>query len=376
MYLLLIIAFLYFLLIIALIIGFNKVSTFLVKNESTNQTFSIVIPFRNEAQNIRDLATSLNNIQYSKEHFEVLFINDASTDNSVPLLTEFIIQNKNWKLLDNERKSNSPKKDAIYTAIKNAKFDWILTTDADCEVSENWLKAYNSFIINNQSIQMIAGPVTYKTNASFLQNFQNMDFLSLIGATIGAFGINKPFLCNGANLCYHKKAFFAVNGFEGNDTIASGDDVFLLEKMIATYPTDVMYLKSNEALVITKPETTFKGLLNQRIRWASKTSATSNWFGKITGILILLMNLCIIYGFILLREASCFQIVTSAFLPIFILKISLDYVLIQKTTRFFQANKKIKFYLLSAIFYPFFVVFVIFSTFFKKYDWKGRQFKK
>jgi hypothetical protein len=54
--------------------------------------------------------------------------------------------------------------------------------------------------------------------------------LSLQGATIGSFGIGKGFMCNGANLAYKKSLFQELNGFQGNDTIASGDDVFLLQK--------------------------------------------------------------------------------------------------------------------------------------------------
>jgi len=167
-------------LIISLIIGLNRLSSFKSKNNTIKRKFTIIIPFRNEVDNIKDLVNSLMQLDYPKTHFEILFINDNSIDNSVPLLTEFIIQNSNWKLLDNVRKSNSPKKDAIDTAISHSKHDWIITTDADCEVPKKWLTNFNSFMENNSKIKMIAAPVSYKTNNSFLHQFQLMDFLSLI----------------------------------------------------------------------------------------------------------------------------------------------------------------------------------------------------
>jgi glycosyltransferase involved in cell wall biosynthesis len=312
-------------------------------------------------------------LNYPKTHFEIIFVNDNSTDNSVPLLTEFIIKNSNWKLLDNIRKSNSPKKDAIDIAIIYAKHDWIITTDADCEVPKNWLTHFDSFIANNSKVKMVAAPVSYKINHSFLHQFQLLDFLSLIGTTIGSFGIKKPFMCNGANLCYHKKTFIALKGFDGNNNIASGDDVFLLEKFLKKYPKQVHYLKSLESLVLTKPENSLKSLINQRIRWASKTSATKSVFGKLIGIVVFLESLLILWSVIfgLWLEQSFFVV-----LLIILLKLLVDYMLLKKTYQFIHQKLGMKTYLLSSLVYPFFIVFVVAKSFFTKVKWKDRVFEK
>ena len=79
-------------------------------------------------------------------------------------------------------------------------------------------------------MEMVASGVCYVPKKDFLSAFQNLDFLSLQGATIGSFGINQPFMCNGANFAYSKQFFKELNGFQGNETIASGDDVFLLQR--------------------------------------------------------------------------------------------------------------------------------------------------
>lgn len=372
-YFLILIALIYIVLILFFIKGFNHVSNFKLTENNNHRKFTIIIPFRNEANNISLLANSLEQIDYPNSHFEVLFINDGSNDNSVPLLTEFIIKNPNWKLLDNQRKSKSPKKDAIDTAIKQAKFDWIITTDADCIVPKKWLQIFSDFMNSHKenSCLFIAAPVSYKVNTSFLHQFQLIDFLSLIGTTIGSFGVNKPFMCNGANLCYHKQTFIDLNGFEGNNNIASGDDVFLLEKFVANNPNQVYYLKANAALVITQPENTFKGLINQRIRWASKTSNTNNNFAKLIGVEVFLENIVLLWSIFFgiwhteIRLMAVFIILS---------KFVVDYLLINKAHLFVHQKMKFKNYLLSSLLYPFFVVYIVVKSQFTKVVWKDRVF--
>jgi cellulose synthase/poly-beta-1,6-N-acetylglucosamine synthase-like glycosyltransferase len=372
-----VISLIYISLIISLIVGFKKLKSFTPQKEFGNIGFSIIIPFRNEANNIPELAQSLLPLNYPLDQFEILWIDDDSTDNSVEIIKKWQNKISNWTIIKNHRKTNSPKKDAINTAINLSKFDWIVTTDADCIVNKNWLQSFAKFIdskkkTTDQSVSLIAGPVSYKINNTFIQQFQNFDFMSLIGSTIGGFGINKPFLCNGANLAYKKEAFFKVNGFVGNDNIASGDDIFLLEKMLNYNPNGVLFLKAEDAIVTTKPETTFGKLLSQRIRWASKTSSYKNNFGKGIGLSVFMMNLSII---ILAILSIINHEYLYSFLSIFIIKLGIDFILIHITKKFFKQPHAILTYILSAICYPFFIILVAFLSLFKSYNWKGRQFK-
>jgi len=212
----------YIALITSFIIGFDKIKkvpkpTFQPKNK-----FSILIPFRNEKDNLNHLLNSFLNLNYQTNLFEILLVNDASDDNSCKVIQQFQLEHSqlNITLLNSHRKSSSPKKDAINTAIEIAQFNWIVSTDADCEVPNNWLQLFNDFIETENPV-FISGPVKFKEEKSFLFHFQNLNFLSLIGSTIGSFGIKKPFLCNGANLCYNKQAFKELKGFEGNSNMAS-----------------------------------------------------------------------------------------------------------------------------------------------------------
>ena len=362
----------YTLLIGSFIVGFFRIKIFNDLNNPPKNSFSIIIPFRNEAKNLPQLLDSLSRLIYPNSLFEILLVDDESSDDGKYIVEKFKKEHPNLsiQILNNIRKSNSPKKDAIETAIKKSKFDWIVTTDADCILPENWLISFDNFI-QKKNPKMIAAPVTYQVENIFLEQFQLLDFISLIGTTIGSFGIKKPFLCNGANLCYSKKIFFEVNGFERNNSISSGDDIFLLEKVNQKYPDDVHYLKSITAIVITKPESTLKELMNQRIRWASKTSATNNWFGKFVGIFVFLINLLIVA----LLASSIFKpFLLNHFLLGFGIKFIVDFILILTTLNFANQTKIVIFYPVTAIIHPFFIVIIVFLSIFKKSVlWKSRH---
>jgi cellulose synthase/poly-beta-1,6-N-acetylglucosamine synthase-like glycosyltransferase len=369
-----IITIIYLLLIGSFIYGFDKIELFKLEDISEKTKFSIIIPFRNEAENLSDLLKSIDLLEYPKHLFEVIFVDDDSEDDSVEIIKKrlFDCAQRDIRVISNERLTNSPKKDAITSAIKKAKFEWIVTTDADCVLPKYWLGSFDEYIQKTEA-KCIVAPVTYKQKSRFLNRFQLLDNLSLQGATIGGFGIKKPFLCNGANFAYMKSLFKQLNGFEGNTNVASGDDIFMLEKVAKTYPKQLKYLKCEQAVVTTNSQPTWKQLIAQRRRWAAKTSAYKNWFGKFTGLIVLLMNALIIVGLLLsLFDAFNFKI----WLYILIIKFNIDFFLIFKSATFFNHKDVLKSFIFAFITYPFFSVYVAFISNFSSYKWKGRQFKK
>jgi len=370
---------LYCVLIIAFIIGFNKVEVFNRASFVPKTKFSIVIPFRDEAQALPVLLNSLKQLDYPRDKFELIFIDDDSQDDSVEIIKKGLDTSRSWrdtrpniKIIKNVLKSGSPKKDAVEIAIKNARFDWILTTDADCIVPQKWLQTFDAFIQKHQP-KLIAAPVTYNSINSSLDKFQLLDLMSLQGSTIGGFGLNNPFMCNGANLCYEKKAFLDVNGFDGNEHIASGDDIFLLEKMTAKYPSKIHFLKSDTAIIATKPETTREKLISQRIRWAAKATSYKNNFSRLVSIAVFSMNFLLIMLFLgsILGYTSWW-----IFIIIFIIKFFLDFILLFKMARFFKQQSILKHYFWTSLVYPIFTIFIALSSFTSAYSWKGRTYKK
>lgn len=369
---------LYLALILWLVYGFKKVKDFNAENLKPETKFSVIIPFRNEAENLPELLASIKTLNYSKKHYEFIFVDDDSNDNSSQIILNTLslkdtqIKESNIKVIQNVRISNSPKKDAIVSAIKVAKHNWIVTTDADCVLPKFWLDTFNSFI-NKKPCKMIVAPVTYHYTNSFLKRFQLLDFLSLIGATIGGFGIGKPFLCNGANLAYNKDLFLKLNGFNGNSNIASGDDIFLLQKVIKHNKNDVQFLKSTTAIVKTKAQPTLKSLISQRKRWAAKTSSYNSIFGKLVGLIVFLMNAILVCYFLLFLFG---WLQFSPLFYVFIIKSLTDFLLIFKTAHFFKQENELSSFIFSAFIYPFFSVYIACISMFTKYKWKGRTFSK
>lgn len=371
---------LYAVLILSLFIGWKKIRNFEIKGAAPLTKFSIIIPFRNETANLPELLNSLLNLEYPRYLFEILMVNDESDDNSVDLCLQFKRSNPDLKftVLNTQRTTSSPKKDALTTAIDSSRFDYILTTDADCAVPTLWLNAYNEKIIETNA-NLIAGPVsfhkTYPTKKNFfnyLEAFQDLDFMSLQAAGIGGFGLNKPFMCNGANLCYKKESFLEADGFHGNSDISSGDDVFLLQKF-SELNYLVTFLKIKKAIVYTKPQSSLKELFSQRIRWAAKTSAYKSTFAKLIGLSVLGMNFSLALPYtLLLFELAPYQILLFAFFIKFLVDLSLLYV----SADFFSKKTVLSHYLWCSIVYPIFSTIVAILSIFNGFSWKGRHFKK
>lgn len=364
MFLFIFILFIYVACITQLAFGIVKANKKITREIVTPKTtFSIIVPFRNEANNLPSLLESISKLEYPTDLFEVILIDDESDDE---WKVDIDIYKFTISIFPNKRKSNSPKKDAIETAIPIAKFDWIVTTDADCIVPINWLTIFNA-AIEKKGTKMLVGSVLYQNNTTFLHHFQYNDMLSLQGVTAGSFGIQKGFMCNGANFAYEKELFKNLNGYDGNNSFASGDDVFLLQKALKKEPAWIDYL-GNQSVVYTNSCITWEELLSQRVRWASKTSAYQTVYPKILGSIVFLTNLGFVFSLIYLFFNCTIVYQVIYFI---LLKFGIDYMFLKFSSAYFQI--KIKNYIPSFMLYPFFTIGVVLLTFKGKYKWKDRK---
>lgn len=345
------------------------------QNISAQQTtISIIIPARNEEANIGKCLTSIMQQSYPKNLFEVIVADDFSTDNTANVVRLF--SNENVSLIQltdfaTAENLNSYKKKAIEIAITKASGDLIVTTDADCIVSSTWLRTISNFY-QKYKPAFIAAPVAYHDENNFLKIFQSLDFMTLQGIT-GA-SVYKKFLnmCNGANLAYEKKAFIEVGGFKNIDAIASGDDMLLMQKIYKQYPQRVLFLKSANAIVQTKPMETLKDFLNQRIRWASKSDKYSD--KKIIGVLltVYLFN----FWVLLLGIMSVFYLtVLYWFIGLLITKTIVEIFFLYPVSVFFKKQKLLWWFPLAQ---PFHILYTIVAGWlgkFSSYKWKDRKVK-
>ncbi|HEX8461917.1 MAG TPA: glycosyltransferase, partial [Segetibacter sp.] len=225
---------------------FLMIKPFIAGNSSSKISFTIIIPARNEEDNIGKCLCSILDQNYPNHLFEVIVADDYSTDNTANVVLSFKEKNENVKLLQlqnilKDQKLNSYKKKAIELAIERANGDWIVTTDADCIVSPNWLQNFSAFIEKNNSV-FVAAPVKFINTGSFVSIFQSLDFMSLQGITAASVSNGFHTMCNGANVAYNKKVFYEVGGFKNIDNIASGDDMLLMHKIYVQYKQQVHFI--------------------------------------------------------------------------------------------------------------------------------------
>ncbi|WP_333694313.1 glycosyltransferase [Flavobacterium sp.] len=323
-------------------------------------SFTILVPYRNESQNLPFLLSSFEKLNYSRSKFEVILIDDSSTDGfELPKLPF------SCRIVTNVRRSNSPKKDALIEGIQKASFEWIVTTDADCVVPVNWLSIMNR-IIAKEKVQMICGPVLYKPTLTFIDHFQQNEMLSLQSLTEASFKFKRLFMCNGANFAYSKSFFNHLKGFEGNLKWASGDDVFLLQKAMKESPKSVWFEAQNEFLVTTKPSKSLRELFFQRVRWASKSRAYTQYFAQFCALLFLFGNLSFLF--------FCFGFfsISPYFLFAIIIKITADLLLAWPSQNKYKVS--LKHVLVTSLMYPVFASVVGIYSLFGKFEWKGRRF--
>ena len=359
---------LYSLLIIYYWLAWKSIPDFTPAASSIQIKISVIIPARNEEENIGELLKALQKQTYPAALIEVIVIDDHSTDKTASIVQQY----SSVKLIQlKEDDINSYKKKAIETGIAAATGELIVTTDADCLPTKDWLKIIASFKEEKQSA-FIAAPVIIECDSSLLQIFQGMDFMVLQGITGAAVHKKKMSMCNGANLAYERKAFFDVNGFAGVDHIASGDDMLLMHKIWKQVPDKVHYLKSRAAIVSTQPMKTWKTFFNQRIRWASKAKRYDDKRIFTVLLLVYLFNL----SFLGLAIAGFFCHYYWIYLGgLWLAKTIIELPFIISVASFFGKQSFIKYFF---FFQPVHILYTIISGLFGqfgKYEWKGRKVK-
>jgi hypothetical protein len=166
-------------------------------------------------------------------------------------------------------------------------------------------------------------------------------------------------MCNGANLAFTKEVY---NRYSGNlhDELISGDDVFLLHEIKSDPGNKIMWLESAEARVSTNSSETVSAFFRQRARWISKTGAYKDKFTRVLGI----ATFAAVFLQLFLLIAGIFSSVYLwVFLAAFLIKLFVDYLIVMNTAIRYCKRKLIKWFPLSGVIYPFYVLLVVISYF-------------
>lgn len=344
---------------------------------------SVIIPARNEEANLPALLQGLSKQTYPSAYFEVIIVDDHSCDNTSAIVSNFPMTNLSLIQLAEhvEPGINSYKKKAIEVAIAQSKGELIVTTDADCLVKPGWLQTIAENYAENKPA-MIIMPVAILPKGSLLSIFQALDFMTLQGVTGGAVHHKLHAMCNGANLAYTKEIFREVNGYAGNDSVASGDDMFLMNKIQAHHSGEIHYLKSREVIVSTGPMLTIGDFFNQRIRWASKTSQFNHAPILMSAAIVYFFNLMLVFlPFAALVNNEAFTIAGFIYTPVcvwlYILaaKIMVELFFLFPVARFFDQAALLFYFPLIQPFHILYTVIAGGLGKFGSYQWKGRKVK-
>lgn len=344
------------------------------KNQNLPHEFiSILIPFRNESENIIANLKSIESQHYPPEKYEVIYVDDFSDDNSAELLKQNIKKNNIRVIAVPEDFSiNAHKKRAVRYGIENAKGQIIVSTDADCVYNSEWLK---SLMLTFDSLTgFVSGPVEFKSNSNFFSEFQKLEFAGLVLSGAGLIGAGHPTICNAANIAYRKKVFDEVGGFKDQMNLSSGDDELLMQKISKDTDFRVKFCSDKNAIVKTAANKTIGEFYQQRKRWASK--------GLFYRDKSLVLKLILIYSFYvgllsqLLLGLFFNQIFFITLGVSLLLKIIFEFKILAKGKTILFNELKLKYFLMAELIQiPYIIVTGLVGAF-GNYLWKSRKIKR
>jgi glycosyltransferase involved in cell wall biosynthesis len=347
-------------------LGWHSIKPFRSELTLNSIPVSIVVASRNEENTIAQLLESLVKQSYLKNHTEIIIVDDHSEDQTIEVIQQYIGNYKYIKLFKLP-KSKYGKKAALDLAIQKTNNDLILTADADCSMSENWIKTFVDYYAMCKS-KLIVGPVVFK-HKNIFHKLQALEFMSLVGSGAGSIGINRAIMNNGANLFFEKSLYNESNQYK---EIASGDDIFLLLHAKKKYQNTIKFLKSIDALVYTQPANSLTQFFNQRIRWTSKSKAYKDSDIIITSLIVTFTNLVLAITLIYSLFNTSFFIV---YLLLFFVKSMIDLTILYPASRFFKQHKLLWFFAPLQIFYPFYIIITVLFGLIGNFRWKNRSFK-
>lgn len=336
-----------------------------IKVDAFMPRVTIVVAARNESKRINGLLEDLSTQEYDPQQLEIIVSDDFSDDDTTEVVAKCLSSGKfEYRIIKAIASDSQGKKHALWRAIDAAKGDIILTTDADCRLSAQWVASMVSKF-RDPSINMVTGMVVLRSENGFISQLERMDQLVLSAIGVASVAAGSPLLCSGANLAFRKQAFLNAGGYQYGINDPSGDDTYLMFQMGDT----VSFNKDSWSLVVTEPMGDIKGIVNQRTRWASKMRSYGKPRITATGMLVLLTNSAPLIMLMLMNWIPFWFIIAWM-----ICKFMADVLLLKPIASFFDQSNTLRIAPLYALIYPFYVLTAFIFLFKRGYTWKGRNY--
>ena len=320
---------------------------------------SIIVVARNEENSLPDTLLSLKKLKTSFPK-EIILVNDASTDRTLEIMHKFASDNSEVKVIDIKVKDSNllGKKFGITKAVKEAKYEYIFTTDADCIVNENWLSSATPFFAEN--VGMLLGHVEYFEN-DFSDKMRNVEMLTGTIFTFSLASFSFSPYCRGGNMAFRKSCFLEVNGYENTPKIASGDDTFLLQKLQSI--SKIVPLYDENSFIKTSVEKGKKRRFEQTKRKYGK-----NFLMKPPHLILFFFG---IFYHIYLVYALFIHGFDTTLTTLLIAKFFMEYLIFIIGVIKLKRRQYIFLYPLFIIFYPIKIIIFSFLGYLKGYRWKS-----
>lgn len=335
------------------------------KSHSGSQTaqlgpsLSVVIPFRNEANSLPTLIASIQ-AQMNQTNVEFIWSNDHSDDNGKDLILKAFANDSAHRYIDLPPGSEG-KKSALKAAIAIARNDFILTWDADIAVSTGFL----SVLMNTHWYELSILPLTIQ-GKGLLGEMQRAEMLALTGLACSTSAQGKPILCNGANLLFSKALYQQYLLMGQGAKISSGDDQFLLA-FARQSGASIGYLPLANLAATTRAETDCRRLIHQRVRWWGKMKFVSLPGSRTVSAIIAAGNVSVLLSWLGLLLYGCFYF---GFIVGF--KMLADGVFVFFVSQQLQQRLNWKWWPMTSLLYPFYLIGVLIAGAVVRPKWKGR----
>ena len=348
------------LLLLNLIFLVSFIKLFTVNGSIYNfENISIIIAAKNESENIEKLIGHLKNLEYPAEKFEVILVDDNSTDHTFDLIKELIISLPNFRVLTTNISHLSGKRDALALGIQNANYPLIMITDADCCPDSNWLKSFSEKF--KQGYEMVVGVAPFyqaKNLVNRISCFENFKNSSL---SFAMWSLGLPYTATARSFGFTKKVFETIGGYSNTKDTKSGDDDLLLREAIKKKIKIGVVIDVN-SFVYSKTKDIFRDYLQQKARHTQ----TSFYYLKIHKLILgfwHLLNLFFLFSPVLMIFNPLFGILLPS-------KLIIDLLVTIATQKRFSYNFSIVNIIYLQIFYEVFLIIHFLNARFTEIKWK------